>query len=147
MKTSLWIQGKSVHEEDIISENGQRVPSKEDCQNIYDRLVNKDMFTLLIKEDNLEFYHRKEGKQFLIYSNFKETDEVGRRIAYMALIEGAENCKEAIDKLIADVHHYGYTLRSDDERKMRECKIPDSKYLVVVVLFIVIIFLILWIKK
>jgi hypothetical protein len=65
----------------------------------------------------------------------------------MALIEGAENCKEAIDKLIADVHHYGYTLRPDDERKMRECKIPDSKYLVVVVLFIVIIFLILWIKK
>ncbi|SHI60154.1 hypothetical protein [Bacteroides stercorirosoris] len=116
-KIILWIQAKSVDDVNLLFHNGVLI-NKDDVNymELYRKLVEKDKYKKIISTDNLSVYkqHIKGEQCYLIHSNFAETDVAGRQIGFMALVSGADNLSDALEKLINESKPYGYSCRKSD---------------------------------
>lgn len=121
----LWTQGKSVDEDSLMSYNKTRIEnSTERYHQYYAQLVRRDSFRVLKqKEDWLIVYKDSIGHEvnYVIHGHYTQTDVVGRPIAFMARIS-AESVNAALDILVEESTHYGYSLAEEDVQSIRNIK-------------------------
>lgn len=118
----LRIQAASnVDKEEILSINGTRK-----FQSEFDYFIQADKtikiettYKKLLQEPTLQVYQIRH-KHYLILSNFAEKDVVQRRISYSANVE-VNNNENVLDILKKEALLYGYSLRPQDEQRIRDC--------------------------
>lgn len=120
----LWIQSKSVEGRNILSRNGVRIDNDDkQYMEIYERVNNKTGYRKSEIKENLSIYMKNtswgEKDSYIIYSNYKEKDVVGREIGFMTYIGQVSNKEEAIKKLVKESKLYGYTCKSKDIKAIR----------------------------
>lgn len=147
----LWAQGKSVDEGSLMSYNKTRIEnSSERYHQYYAQLVRRDSFRVLMqKEDWLIVYKDSIGHEvnYVIHGHYTQTDVVGRPIAFMARIS-AESVNAALDILIEESKHYGYSLAEEDVQSVRnikgKCKIIGPIVGIALVVIIVAVVKSIW---
>ncbi len=108
----LWIQGKSVEDDNILSYNGKRIDkNSSEYMSLYAKTESKEECKQIIKKDNLTVY--KGNNYYLIYSNYKEVDVVGRRVGFMSYIK-ENDLKNALSYLKEESKLYDYNCYEDD---------------------------------
>lgn len=121
----LWTQGKSVEEDSLMSYNKRRIEnSSERYHQYYAQLVRRDSFRVLKqKKDWLVVYKDCIGHEvnYVIHGHYAQADVVGRPIAFMARIS-AESVKAALDMLVEESKHYGYSLAEEDVQSIKNIK-------------------------
>jgi|GEM_PF-2631814 len=147
----LWIQGKSVNEENIMLLNGQRISKNDDNYlDLYDKLVYKDYYKKVLTDgDNFVVYrgtkytNKVQSKFYIIHSNYHQVDVIGRRVGFMARIENVENLSEAVDKLIEESKVYGYSCEASEIQlmKKKENAIDYNKLIILIISIIIILFI------
>ncbi len=116
----LWIQGKSVEDDNILSYNGKRIDkNSSEYMFLYAKTESKKGCKQIIKKDNLIVY--KGIGFYLIYSNYKEVDVVGRRIGFMSYIK-ERDLKNVLSCLKEESQLYGYNCSENDVVEVQNYK-------------------------
>lgn len=108
MKSSiiLWVQSPEANNQSILSSNGKLIPlDSEEFQQRFNEVVMHDKYKRLFATDDFSVFQAKTKNElisYIVYSNYKEEDVVGRKIGYMARVDmpqsaGLQYVKEAIE--------------------------------------------------
>lgn len=108
MKSSiiLWVQSPEANNQSILSSNGKLIPlDSEEFQQRFNEVVVHDKYKRLFATDDFSVFQAKTKNElisYIVYSNYKEEDVVGRKIGYMARVDmpqsaGLQYVKEAIE--------------------------------------------------
>lgn len=108
MKSSiiLWVQSPEANNQSILSSNGKLIPlDSEEFQQRFNEVVVHDKYKRLFATDDFSVFQAKTKNElisYIVYSNYKEEDVVGRKIGYMARVDMPQNAglqyvKEAIE--------------------------------------------------
>lgn len=116
----LWVQSPEANNQSILSSNGKLIPlDSEEFQQRFNEVVVHDKYKRLVSTDDSSVFQAKTKNElisYIVYSNYKEEDVVGRKIGYMARVDMpqsaglqhvAEYVKEAIERESA---LYNYTI-------------------------------------
>ena len=118
----LWVQSPEANNQSILSSNGKLIPlDSEEFQQRFNEVVVHDKYKRLVATDDSSVFQAKTKNElisYIVYSNYKEEDVVGRKIGYMARVDmpqsaglqhvkEAEYVKEAIERESA---LYNYTI-------------------------------------
>lgn len=152
IQTVLWVQGKSVEEENIMSCNGVRIGKSDECYySYYSELIKKDSFRKLKQiKGRIVLYKEKKNRhmRYIIHGHYAEMDVVGRSIGFMASV-WTDDVNLAIEALIKESELYGYSLTDGDIQFLKNTREPrgcrNKVASVVCVVVIVIIISVLWI--
>lgn len=147
----LWIQSPKEDNQSILSCNGRLIPqSSKNYQQYFNNVVvhNQKYKKLVVIEDSSVFQAETKNKQisYIVYSNFKEKDAVGRKIGYMARVDlpkcmKLQDIKEIIEK---EAKMYGYTIELQPYvQLMKRSKKKRTKEMVVMTVSSLIILAVL----
>lgn len=113
----LWTQG-SQNNGTRLSVNGNIVESNDpQYNNYYRELCNISGMSCVCKSTHggqLYYSKSKNEAVYSVKSNYQERDELGRRIAFMCKIKGAQTIQEALSALIQESRAIGYTLCQEE---------------------------------
>lgn len=126
----LWVQGKSVNEDNILSHNGSRISKNdEEYMPLFEKIDNKVGYKALKTDGNINIYQQKDRlfskpSSYIIHSNYQEKDVVGRELGFMSYI-GYNNpedrrIEEVIQALIRESKRYGYNCKESDIEKIKQ---------------------------
>ena len=100
----LWVQSPEANNQSILSSNGKLIPlDSEEFQQRFNEVVVHDKYKRLVATDDSSVFQAKTKNElisYIVYSNYKEEDVVGRKIGYMARVDmpqsaGLQHVKEA----------------------------------------------------
>lgn len=128
MKSSiiLWVQSPEANNQSILSSNGKLIPlDSEEFQQRFNEVVMHDKYKRLFATDDFSVFQAKTKNElisYIVYSNYKEEDVVGRKIGYMARVDmpqsaGLQYVKEAIERESA---LYNYTIEQQPYVSLEE---------------------------
>ncbi len=110
----------NVETDEILSINGVR-KMRDEFDYFFQSektLKVEKSYQILLKDQNLSIYRIKDGN-YVILSNFAETDNANRRISYSAYID-AETNNDVLPLLKNEAQLYGYNLCLEDEEKIKQ---------------------------
>jgi len=106
----LWIQAVSTDEQPILTKNGTRVKNDDHAYSILcDQVTNVKSEYKELLDINGTCLYRISSNQYLLISNFKEKDVVGRRICFSANIT-SDNDDDIISIIQKEASLYNYSL-------------------------------------
>ncbi|MBM6805003.1 hypothetical protein H6A24_00535 [Bacteroides caecicola] len=117
----LWIQGESVHNDDILSCKGKRIDKSSDCYIRYYKLLvyTNHCHKLREKPHWISLYKGKIGidngssTYYLLYGHYKEVDTANRPIGFMSYVR-TNNIEDALNAVINESKLYGYSISDED---------------------------------
>ena len=149
---TLWIQSPEANNQSILSFNRQLIPlSSEQYQQRFNEIAVHDKYKKLFAIDDFSVFRGKTKNgliSYIVYSNYKEEDVVGRKIGYMARVDvpqsaGLQYVKEAIERESA---LYNYTIEQQPYVSLEEClKKKRRKNIFLLVFSLIILAVLLYI--
>ena len=80
----LWVQSPEANNQSILSSNGKLIPlDSEEFQQRFNEVVVHDKYKRLVATDDSSVFQAKTKNElisYIVYSNYKEEDVVGRDI-------------------------------------------------------------------
>lgn len=146
-KIILWVQSPKADNKSLLSYNGKRYSVKDkEYQTYFSQVSIHDKYSKIGEiGDTVVFHGRLEdGNSYIIYSNFNEEDEIGRKIGYMARIDltnsksDVEDIKAVLDK---EADLYGYTISSQPFDIIRALlkKKKVTKIIISIIVFLIVL--------
>lgn len=111
----LWQQAPTAYGHSVLSHNGEIITEgNRSYTELLEQVIISDFssYTLLYKSEMLQLYKDAQRSVFIL-SNFVETDENDRRIAFVAKIK-ADSKKEVVQILTKEASLLGKHLSQDE---------------------------------
>lgn len=141
----LWIQGESVHSDDILSCKGKRIDKSSDSYVKYYKLLvyTKHCHKLKEKPHWMSLYKSKifidnePSTYYLLYGHYKEVDAANRPIGFMSYVR-TNNIEDALNAVINESKLYGYSISDEDMAYIKK----KSTYKIVIAIVVALLCLI-----
>lgn len=146
----LWIQGESVHSDDILSCKGKRIDKSSDNYIKYYKLLayTKHCRKLREKPHWISLYKGKiwiddkPSTYYLLYGHYKEVDAANRPIGFMSYVR-TNNIEDVLDTVVDESKLYGYSISGKDMDYIKK-KSLHKLIIVIVVALLCLICLVLY---